>query len=166
MKIAWSNNVVRDWYALCERYIDNGKVLYQIYVNKLLSSPNIERELIKYLIFHELLHLNGYWSHDMEFRKREWSYPDSDKWDGILDSLGVEYNMEVQFKDSIKNEKHILNDIDNKCDKDNEQEIKDNPHFDSNANGVQKGIKYCRNCGNKLPESAKFCDKCGSKIDY
>lgn len=51
---------------------------------------------------------------------------------GILDSLGVEYNMEVQFKDSIKNEKHILNDIDN------EQEIKDNPHFDSNANGVQK----------------------------
>ena len=166
VKIAWSNNVVRDWYALCERYIDNGKVLYQIYVNKLLSSPNIERELIKYLIFHELLHLNGYWSHDMEFRKREWSYPDSDKWDGILDSLGVEYNMEVQFKDSIKNEKHILNDIDNKCDKDNEQEIKDNPHFDSNANGVQKGIKYCRNCGNKLPESAKFCDKCGSKIDY
>lgn len=79
---------------------------------------------------------------------------------GILDSLGVEYNMEVQFKDSIKNEKHILTDIDN------EQEIKDNPHFDSNANGVQKGIKYCRNCGNKLPESAKFCDKCGSKIDY
>ena len=74
--------------------------------------------------------------------------------------------MEVQFKDSIKNEKHVLTDTDNKCVKDNEQETKDNPHFDLNANGVQKGIKYCRNCGNKLPESAKFCDKCGSKIDY
>lgn len=97
VKIAWSDSIVREWFALCERYVDNGKVLYQLHVNKLLSSPRIEKELIKYLIFHELLHENGYWDHDMEFRKREWSYPESAKWDNILDTLEFEYNLDIQF---------------------------------------------------------------------
>ena len=169
VKIAWSNNVVRDWFALCERYMDNGKVLYQIHVNKLLSSPHIEKELIKYLIFHELLHQNGYWNHDAEFRKREWSYPDSDKWDGILDSLMIEYNMDIPLMDSVRTELHTH--VDEKPeDKDDTfvktDEKKENPNFDPGADGVQEGIKYCRNCGNKLPSSAKFCDKCGTKTDY
>ena len=34
------------------------------------------------------------------------------------------------------------------------------------AKGVCEGVKYCRNCGNKLPAAAKFCDKCGNKTDY
>lgn len=166
VKIAWSNSVVRDWYALCERYIDNGKVLYQLHVNKLLSSPKIEKELIKYLIFHELLHQNGYWEHDMEFRIREWSYPDSDKWDGILDSLGLEYDLDIHFKDSVKNEVHLLNVNEQVSAEDIEEEKDNNPYFNSSASGVQEGIKYCRNCGNRLPKSAKFCDKCGTMMDY
>ena len=169
VKIAWSNNVVRDWFALCERYMDNGKVLYQIHVNKLLSSPQIEKELIKYLIFHELLHQNGYWNHDTEFRKREWSYPDSDKWDGILDSLMIEYNMDIHLMDSVRTELHTH--IDGKLEDEDDTSVKtdekkENPNFDPGADGVQEGIKYCRNCGNKLPSSAKFCDKCGTKTDY
>lgn len=158
VKIAWSNNVVRDWYALCERFIDDGKVLYQLHINKILSSPKIDRELIKYLIFHELLHQNGYWNHDMDFRIREWSYPESDKWDSILDSLTLEYNLDIQLKDSVKDEKHSF---------ENDSDIKtENPYFNPNAKGVCEGVKYCRICGNKLPVSAKFCDKCGMKLDY
>lgn len=175
VKISWSNEVVRDWFALCERYVDNGKVLYQLHVNKLLSSPRIDKELIKYLIFHELLHQNGYWSHDIEFRKREWAYPDSDKWDGILDSLVLEYNLDIQFENAVGTESHIpvadekkvgenTEDIENIVKTENETD--DNPYFDPNASGVQPGIKYCRNCGNKLPRSAKFCDKCGTRMDY
>ena len=147
--------------------MDNGKVLYQIHVNKLLSSPQIEKELIKYLIFHELLHQNGYWNHDTEFRKREWSYPDSDKWDGILDSLMIEYNMDIPLMDSVKTELHTH--VDEKLEDDTfvkTDEKKENSNFDPGADGVQEGIKYCRNCGNKLPSSAKFCDKCGTKMDY
>lgn len=164
VKIAWSDNVVRDWYAMCERYMDNGNVLYQLTVNKLLSSPKIDREVIKYLIFHELLHQNGYWDHDMEFRIREWSYPNSDKLDGILDSLGIKYNLDIALEHSVRTEHHIINNMENK--EELNEEEKDNELFNPKAQGVQEGIKYCRNCGNKLPTSAKFCDKCGSRIDY
>ena len=38
--------------------------------------------------------------------------------------------------------------------------------FNPNARGVEKGYKYCRNCGNKLPEDANFCDKCGQSLNY
>ena len=40
------------------------------------------------------------------------------------------------------------------------------PTYNKNAKGVVEGYKYCRNCGNKLPESAMFCDKCGSNVVY
>ena len=164
VKIAWSGNIVRDWFAICERAIDNGKILYQIHINKLLSSPLIDRELIKYLIFHELLHENGYWRHDMEFRMREWSYPESEKWDGILDSLSLKYNLDVYYKDSLKNESHSL-DVAND-ENESIETSEDNIFFNSNATGVCEGIKYCRNCGNKLPVTAKFCDKYGTGVDY
>ena len=131
VKIAWSGNIVRDWFAICERAIDNGKILYQIHINKLLSSPLIDRELIKYLIFHELLHENGYWRHDMEFRMREWSYPESEKWDGILDSLSLKYNLDVYYKDSLKNESHSL-DVAND-ENESIETSEDNIFFNSNA---------------------------------
>lgn len=40
------------------------------------------------------------------------------------------------------------------------------PSDEEYLKGVQKGFKYCRNCGNKLPDTAKFCDKCGERLDY
>ena len=43
---------------------------------------------------------------------------------------------------------------------DNKEELDQQPR------GVQKGFKYCRNCGNKLPDTAKFCDRCGEEMDY
>jgi len=166
VKLAWSNKVVRDWFALCEWFIDDGKVLYQIHVNKLLSSPKIDKELIKYLIFHEWLHQNGYLAHDMDFRIREWSYPESEKWDGILDSLSLEYNLDIQYKDSVRFETHPF-ETDNTDNDVVQDDIKEeNLFFDPDAKGVCEGWKYCRNCGNKLPATAKFCDKCGNKTDY
>ena len=166
VKLAWSNKVVRDWFALCERFIDDGKALYQIHVNKLLSSPKIDKELIKYLIFHEWLHQNGYWAHDMDFRIREWSYPESEKWDGILDSLSLEYNLDIQYKDSVRFETHPF-ETDNTDNDVVQDDIKEeNLFFDPGAKGVCEGWKYCRNCGNKIPTTAKFCDKCGNKTDY
>ena len=78
----------------------------------------------------------------------------------------LKYNMDNQFKDSVRTETHIIS-------KEEEVELekadnpeKENIYFDPSAKGVQEGFKYCRNCGNKLPADAKFCDKCGMKIDY
>ena len=106
VKLAWSNRIVKSWFALCERFSETDGCEYEIHVNKLLSSPDIDLEVIKYLIFHELLHQNGYWAHDDEFRKREWQYPDSARLDGTLDGLYFKYDMDELMKDAVYNEFH------------------------------------------------------------
>lgn len=166
--ISWSKYIVRNWFALCQRF-PGEEVLYQITVNRLLSSPKIDEEVIKYLIFHELLHKNGYWNHDNEFRSREWQYPNSAELDGILDTLALDFNMDDILKNSVAFENPPLEiwtsykeDVPANMDFSSTAETTYNP----NACGVVSGLKYCRNCGNKLPADAKFCDKCGSNTDY
>ena len=165
VKLGWSKNVVRNWFALCQK--DKTGTYYQIHINKILSSPKVNKEVIKYLLFHELLHQNGYWNHDIEFRKREWQYPNSAELDGRLDGLWLEYDMEGLYKDLVANEipDFALNDenVGNEfCVADNEDKT-DDEKYDKNAAGVQDGYQYCMNCGYKLPITANFCQKCGTK---
>ena len=160
VKLAWSDRIVKSWFALCERFNEANGCEYEIHVNKILSSPDIDPEVIKYLIFHELLHQNGYWAHDDEFRSREWQYPDSARLDGILDSLYLKYDMDDLMKDAVYNEFHSHLPEEKKSELDQSEASTPAPK------GIQKGFKYCRNCGNKLPETAKFCDRCGEKMDY
>lgn len=156
LRVAWSHEVVRRWFGLCTQYLDG---TYQIQINKLLSSPEIDVEVIKYLLFHELLHKNGYLDHDEAFRLREWQYPNSAELDATLDTLRLRYDLDEVFKDSV---------YDEKTEKPEPIPIKNEkePEFNPKAKGVQAGFKYCRNCGNKLPDTAKFCDKCGEKMSY
>lgn len=67
----------------------------------MVSSPDVDREVVKYLIFHELLHGNGYWNHDEASRKREWQYPNLAQLDGFLDSLALEYNLDDLMKKTV-----------------------------------------------------------------
>lgn len=166
VKLGWSKNVVRNWFALCQK--DKTGTYYQIHINKILSSPKVNKEVIKYLLFHELLHQNGYWNHDIEFRKREWQYPNSAELDGRLDGLRLEYDMEGLYKDSVANEipDFALNveDVGNEFFvAGNEDKTADDEKYDKNAAGVQDGYQYCMNCGYKLPITANFCQKCGTK---
>lgn len=182
IKISWSRNIIRSWFARTEKPNMKSKY-FQLTVNKMMSSPRIKKEIIKYLIFHELLHANGYWDHDDDFRNREWQYPNSAELDGILDSLQYEYKMENIYDMSVYDEKAIfdsfieINNAEELISDDNLEKnidnqtlnvIKENEKnvYDKNAKGVEVGYKYCRNCGNKLPEDAKFCDKCGSAMNY
>lgn len=165
VKLGWSKNVVRNWFALCQK--DKTGTYYQIHINKILSSPKVDKEVIKYLLFHELLHQNGYWNHDIEFRKREWQYPNSAELDGRIDGLWLDFKMEGMYKDSVANEipDFALNDenVGNEfCVADNEDKT-DDEKYDKNAAGVQEGYQYCMNCGYKLPITANFCQKCGTK---
>lgn len=188
-RIEWSKHVVISWFALCTRSSDGAK--YQLHVNKLLSSPDVDKQVIKYLLFHELLHANGYWKHDMEFRRREWQFPNSAELDGFLDELGIRYDlgdiMEHALYDEHYNDdgsvvgesaplhegKENLKSPTSEDSKSQSEETSstvsddnENNHFNPKAKGVVEGYKYCRNCGNRLPADAKFCDKCGSKVNY
>lgn len=89
--IRWTNKPVRSYFGLCTKYEEND---YVIKINKLLSSSKVSKDVIKYLIYHELLHANGYWNHDEVFRSNEWKYPKSEEHDGFLDEIANKYNVE------------------------------------------------------------------------
>lgn len=166
LSIEWSDTVVKSWLALCCRWtMEAGQYIYKIYVNKLMSSPQVNREVIKYLIYHELLHKNGYFKHDDKFRELEWKYPNSDELDGFMDELALRYKLDIPNKE-ICNENEIADDIINGSFVDSKLDNKENTTGKSdNAQNIKK-YKYCRSCGNKLPENANFCDKCGSSTKY
>lgn len=100
-EIRWSNKPLRSRFGLCTKHDDGSFV---IAINKLLCSPNIDPEVIKYLIYHELLHANGYWNHDEAFRSEEWKYPNSDELDGFLDELFLRYKIDEIVPPRIKRE--------------------------------------------------------------
>lgn len=154
LKISWSRRVVRSYFG---KYIPRNENSYEIIINVLLSSPDVDPEVIKYLIFHELLHANGYLEHNEEFRLREWQYPDSVELDSFLDSIGLKYNLDGFRKLPVSNKEPEIKDK-------AEKEIV--PVFNDKAAGIAKGFKYCRFCGKKLPEETTICENCGGKLEY
>ena len=209
--VGWSSVIVRRWFGLCQRWdLENGSI-YDIQINRMLSSPQIDREIIKYLLYHEMLHKSGYWEHDMAFREKEWAYPYSDEWDGILDSLALKYKLEIPLRNHPRElkaeptegqgipESGPISPVqavpardggksavpeDKKEDQpvtapivsvkkpagapnpSGTQEVTPSSAPHSHVPGVIAGYKYCRNCGNRLPESARFCDRCGMSTVY
>lgn len=174
IQIQWSKKIPGAWYALCQMSAD-GK-LFQITVNRLLSSPMVNRELIKYLIFHELLHQNGYWKHDKDFRSREWQYPNSANWDAFLDGvLPFVYDTSAYQDLEVGNEIPALpKEFFTKKADDKEQGVTvpqsvKEPEKSENVSvaidfTIETEDKLCPNCGSKLPKRAKFCMECGSKL--
>ena len=111
LSIEWSDKVVKSWFALCCRWeMEEKSYIYKIYVNKLMSSPQVDREVIKYLIYHELLHKNGYFKHDDKFRELEWKYPNSDELDGFMDEMAIRYKLDIINKE-VTDENEIANDV-------------------------------------------------------
>lgn len=159
LSVTWSKKVLSSWFGICKRIgNDPDTAIYKIRINKLLSSPDVNREAVKYVMFHELLHASGLWKHDENFRCEEWQYPDSEKWDGFLDSLDLQYKLDIPALKREFNEQEPRELV--------EDSQAENPTFKPAAPGVKTGFKYCRNCGNRMPDTAKFCNKCGQNVMY
>ncbi|MDR1978832.1 MAG: DEAD/DEAH box helicase family protein [Synergistaceae bacterium] len=92
--IRWTKKPLRLYFGLCRSFPD-GRC--DILINQLLSSSQTPVEVLKYLIYHELLHANGFWRHDDKFRSEEWKYPNSAEHDGYLDSLALNFNIEDKY---------------------------------------------------------------------
>ncbi len=90
-EIRWSNKPLRSRYGLCTKHDDGSFV---IAINRLLCSPDVSPEVVKYLLYHELLHANGFWNHNEAFRTAEWEYPNSDELDGFIDELFLRYKID------------------------------------------------------------------------
>ena len=82
-----------------------------------------------------------------------------------MDEMAIRYNLDILNKE-ITDENEIADDVITEivC----ETKLNSNDHILSKDSDTQntKKHKFCRNCGNKLPEDANFCDKCGNDTRY
>lgn len=92
-EIKWTEQVVKGYYA--STYVDfqAGEVKH-ISVNKVLNSTDIPAEVIKFLLYHEILHNEVSANHTPEFWAKEHEYPNFAEWDNILDTLSEKYCIE------------------------------------------------------------------------
>ena len=84
--ITWTDKAYRRYYGI--HYGDTHKIM----INTVLNSKDVPREVVKYIIYHEMLHYNNM-SHDSAFRKLEHEYPDYEKWDHFLDSNMLQFDI-------------------------------------------------------------------------
>ena len=76
--VAWTDKAYTSYYG---QYYIGG----HIRINCLLNSKDVPREVIKYVLYHEMLHRDSL-LHDKDFREKEHEYPDYVKWDRFLDN--------------------------------------------------------------------------------
>lgn len=77
-----------------------------------------------------------------------------------MDEMAIRYKLNIPNKE-ITNENEIADDVITEIV--GETKLNSNDHILSKESDAQntKKYKFCRNCGNKLPEDANFCDRCG-----
>ena len=76
--VSWTDKCYKSYYG--QYFYTSG----DIRINKLLNSKDVPEDVIKYLLYHELLH-RDYYKHDTVFREREHMYPNYAQWDSFLD---------------------------------------------------------------------------------
>jgi len=84
--ISWTDRPYRGYFGVC--YSDG-----LIRVNKVLNSPDVPREAVKLVVYHEMLHLSIH-GHGQEFRRREALYPDYHELSAFLCTMGEK--MDIQ----------------------------------------------------------------------
>lgn len=84
--IEWTDKPYKSFYG---KYYVGGRIR----INCILNSPDVPRETVKFVIYHELLH-RDYWYHDKEFYKREHMYPDYTEHNRFLDHGIYQYKFE------------------------------------------------------------------------
>jgi type I site-specific restriction endonuclease len=174
--IEWTKKPVTKWCAVTWQDRRSEIPRFKIFVSSLYSSKRISRETIKFLIYHELIHANGWWEHDDDFYKIERMFDNSADCDGELDEIALKYNLDKNLKYAVPNisEKEIFPEyyepINHKpFEFDYSKAPQKNNCIENNSSeskGIKTGVKYCRECGKKLPEDAKFCDRCGANVQY
>ena len=79
-------------------YLDSDNL--KIKINRILNSSDIAQneELIKFIMFHEMLHFSVSKNHDSDFRLHESKYPDIVNLNSILDRVGFKFDIDSKYK--------------------------------------------------------------------
>lgn len=77
-KIVWTDKPYKLFYG---RFWSE---THNIEINSVLNSKSVPRDVVKYVLYHEMLH-RDFRYHDKEFRDQEHKYPHYEEWDHFLD---------------------------------------------------------------------------------
>lgn len=77
--IAWTDKPSKKYYGC------HFTPSHNILINCVLNSKDVPKEVVKFVIYHEMLHLNNM-SHDAFFYELEHKYPNYEEWDLFLDA--------------------------------------------------------------------------------
>jgi hypothetical protein len=85
--VEWTPKPCRGYFGV---YYSGGR----IFINSLLNYPSVPREVVKFIIYHELLHRDNPF-HNKEFRKNEHKYPGYVEWDRFLDNTFEKFDFDM-----------------------------------------------------------------------
>lgn len=90
--IAWTRRYVKGWFG---KAYWHGPRAPLIRVNCLLDSPDVSSDTLRFLLWHELLHMHLKQGHTPEFRRLERLWPEHQacdrEMDGLHEKFGVQY---------------------------------------------------------------------------
>jgi hypothetical protein len=84
--ITWTDKAYKGYYGIHYRDTHNIKI------NSVLNSKDVPREVVKFIIYHEMLHLNNR-NHDSFFRELEHKYPHYEEYDHFLDTHMAQFDI-------------------------------------------------------------------------
>lgn len=95
IQIHWTHGLVKGWYAMAYYKNDLPHGCGRIAVNRLLDSRDVSTETMRYLLWHEFLHLHLKALHTKTFRELERRWPTASDGEHELQSIderfGVQY---------------------------------------------------------------------------
>jgi hypothetical protein len=92
--LEWSKRPIKGWFghAWWDRPNKPGELMIRI--NRLLDSPDVSAETIRYLLWHEYLHIHLRGGHTKQFRELERKWPNALAGDHELDGLNEKFGMQ------------------------------------------------------------------------
>ena len=93
--IVWTGRFLKGWYAMANWDLDAPHGHGRIRVNKLLNSPDVPTEVLRWLLWHEYLHLHLQDGHTRTFRDLERRWPGCIEAERFLDTLNERFGAQA-----------------------------------------------------------------------
>jgi hypothetical protein len=94
IEIEWTRRLVKGWYAMAYYYTEEPAGVGRIRVNRLLDTPDLSEEALRYLLWHEYLHLHLKAAHPKGFRELEHRWPTAQEGDRELYTLNERFGIQ------------------------------------------------------------------------
>ena len=92
MPISWTDRCLESYFGQYVYPVDGSKGKDYIKINRILNSSSVEKEVVKYVIYHELLHRDNH-SHNAAFKAKEHLYPDWTEHERFLENTFPKFNL-------------------------------------------------------------------------